>query len=83
MNRPQRQVKAPQRLIEQDVPEPAKRISQSRRTLNLDIPKVDLKRDVVQDVIDKPKITKRKTKSGIKQTLHLNLDVSLPVMTKK
>jgi hypothetical protein len=83
MNRPQRQVKAPQRLIEQDVPEPAKRISQSRRTLNLDIPKVDLKRDVVQDVIDRPKITKRKTKSGIKQTLHLNLDDVPPSDDKK
>ena len=81
MNRPQRQVKAPQRLIEQDAPEPAKRQQgkpttnkQVKRTLNLDVPKVDLKRDVVQDVIDRPKITKRKTKSGIKQTLHLNLD---------
>ena len=84
MNRPQRQVKEPQRLIEEDTSilkqAPKKPVAkpqskpQSKRTLNLDVPKVNLKTDVVQDVIDKPKITTRKTKAGVKRTLHLNLD---------
>ena len=38
MNRPQRTVKAPTRLIEEDTPTP-KRTSAPKRTLHLDIPK--------------------------------------------
>ena len=71
MNRPQRTITAPKRLIEEETPEPPKRTT--RRTLNLDVPKVEVKQSVVQDVIDKPKITTRKTRSGVKKTLHLDM----------
>jgi len=71
MNRPQRTITAPKRLIEEETPEPPKRTT--RRTLNLDVPKVEVKQNVVQDVIDKPKITTRKTRSGVKKTLHLDM----------
>ena len=71
MNRPQRTVKAPTRLIEEDTPTP-KRTSAPKRTLNLDIPKVEVKDSVIQDIIDKPKVTSRKTKAGVQRTLHLD-----------
>lgn len=64
MNRPQRTITAPKRLIEEETPEPKRT---TRRTLNLDVPKVEVKQSVVQDVIDKPKVTTRKTKSGVKK----------------
>ena len=81
MNRPQRTITAPKRLIEEETPEPPKRTT--RRTLNLDVPKVEVKQSVVQDVIDKPKITTRKTRSGVKKTLHLDMSDVLPIMIRR
>jgi hypothetical protein len=53
-------------------PKPVERYTPSR-TLNLDIPKVEVKDSVIQDILDKPKVTTRKTKAGVQRTLHLDL----------
>ena len=60
MNRPRR------------APKPVERYTPSR-TLNLDIPKVEVKDSVIQDILDKPKVTTRKTKAGVQRTLHLDM----------
>ncbi len=74
MNRPQRTLKPTQRLIEQDVQQPKRNTPKPAiRTLILDIPKVNVKDNVVDDVVNKPKVTKRKVKSGVQTTLHLDL----------
>lgn len=77
MNRPQRTVKAPQRLINEPTQQPKK------RTLTLDVPKVEVKDNIVDDVINKPKVTTRKTKTGTKSTLHLDLNDVPPSSDKK
>jgi len=76
MNRPQRTVKAPQRLINEPTQKP-------KRTLNIDVPKVDVKDNVVEDILNKPKVTTRKTKSGVNKTLHLDLGDVPPSQDKK
>ena len=53
-------------------PKPVERYTPSR-TLNLDIFKVGVKDSVIQDIIDKPKVTIRKTKAGVQRTLHLDM----------
>jgi len=83
MNRPQRTLKPTQRLIEQDVQQPKRNTPKpAKRTLNLDIPKVNVKDNVVDDVVNKPKVTKRKVKSGVQTTLHLDLSDVPQVMTE-
>ena len=73
MNRPQKTIKAPTRLIEEETPQPKKAKATPKRTLNLDVPKVVVKDSFVEDVINRPKTTTRKTKAGVKTTLHLDL----------
>ncbi len=63
-------------------PKPVERYTPSR-TLNLDIPKVDVKDSVIQDIIDKPEVTTRKTKAGVQKTLHLDLSDVPPSDDKK
>ena len=53
------------------------------RTLNLDIPKVEVKDSLIQDIRDKPKVTTRKTKAGVQKTLHLDLSDVPPSQDKK
>ena len=61
---------------------PVERYTPSR-TLNLDIPKVEVKESLVEDILAKPKITTRKTKAGIQKTLHLDLSDVPPSQDKK
>ncbi len=53
MNRPPRTLKPTQRLIEQDVQQPKRKNTPkpAKRTLNLDIPKVNVKDNVVDDML--------------------------------
>ncbi len=80
MNRPQRIIKPNKRCVEEETPAP-KRIK-TKRTLTLDVPKVEVKDSIVEGLISKPKITKRKTKSGTQRTLHLDLSDVPPTCPK-